>query len=85
MSKQTLVERIERLAIVMGPIATAECDQMYREILADVQEIERSRDALNELARYFTSGNGVSVERATIYAKDFYRIAVLQKTGADKS
>jgi len=31
--------------------------------------------ALNELAKYFVSGNSVPVERATIFAKDFWRIA----------
>lgn len=31
-------------------------------------------DVLDELARYFTSGNSVPVERATIRAKDFWRI-----------
>lgn len=34
-------------------------------------------DALKELAKYFTSGNSVPVERATILAKDFWRITGL--------
>ena len=34
-------------------------------------------DAIDELARYFVSGNGVPVERATILAKDFWRITGL--------
>jgi len=37
-------------------------------------EIASLRNAQSELARYFTSGNGVPVERATILAKDFWRI-----------
>ncbi len=37
-------------------------------------EIERIRTAQAELAKYFTSGNCVPVERATILAKDFWRI-----------
>ena len=32
------------------------------------------REALQELARYFTSGNSVPIERATIRAEDFWRI-----------
>ena len=34
--------------------------------------------ALAELAKYFTSGNCVPVERATISAKDFWRITGLE-------
>lgn len=34
-------------------------------------------DSIDELARYFESGNGVPVERATILAKDFWRITGL--------
>jgi hypothetical protein len=37
-------------------------------------EIDRLRAALAELAKYFTSGNSVPVERATILAKDFCSI-----------
>jgi hypothetical protein len=33
--------------------------------------------AISELAKYFTSGNNVPVERATIMAKDFWRITGL--------
>jgi len=33
--------------------------------------------ALDELAKYFTSGNEIPVERATILAKDFWRITGL--------
>lgn len=40
-------------------------------------EAERMRNALAELARYFTSSNSVPVERATILAKDFWRITAL--------
>lgn len=42
-----------------------------------LDEIERLRHAMGELARYFTSGNSVPVERATILAKDFWRITGL--------
>jgi len=35
------------------------------------------KDGVQELAKYFTSGNGVPVERATILAKDFFRITGL--------
>ena len=42
-----------------------------------LDEIERLRTAQSELARYFTSGNSVPVERATILAKDFWRITGL--------
>jgi len=37
-------------------------------------ELERLRNAVAELTRYFSSGNDVPVERATILAKDFWRI-----------
>ena len=38
--------------------------------------------ALAELAKYFTSGNCVPVERATISAKDFWRITGLETPNA---
>lgn len=40
----------------------------------NADEIMRLQTSLNELARYFTSGNSVPVERATIKAADFWRI-----------
>lgn len=42
-----------------------------------LERVERQRDALNELARYFTSGNRIPVERAVICAEDFWRITGL--------
>lgn len=36
---------------------------------------EQAEQALSEIARYFTSGNEVPVERATIKASDFWRIS----------
>ena len=42
-----------------------------------LNEIERLQKAQYELARYFTSGNSIPVERATILAKDFWRITGL--------
>jgi hypothetical protein len=51
---------------------------MYRdECRAKEAEAEQMRSALAELARYFTSGNSVPVERATILAMDFWRITGL--------
>ena len=41
------------------------------------KEIDRLRSVVAELMLYFTSGNGVPVERATILAKDFWRITGL--------
>jgi hypothetical protein len=41
-------------------------------------ENARMREALVELARYFTSRNDVPVERATIHAKDFWRVTGMQ-------
>ena len=38
--------------------------------------------ALAELAKYFTSGNCVPVERATIAAKDFWQITGLETPNA---
>lgn len=46
-------------------------------------EAERLRKALAELARYFTSGNSVPVERASITAKDFWRITGLAPADVD--
>lgn len=43
---------------------------------ADI-ELARLQGALAQLARYFTSGNSVPVERATIRAEDFWRITGL--------
>lgn len=60
-----------------GPCA---CRFVRREEFGEAEQVEwcglhaKQRDALNELVRYFTSGNGVPVERATIHAKDFWRI-----------
>jgi hypothetical protein len=42
----------------------------------------RRLNALNELARYFTSGNSVPVEQATILANDFWRITGLTPNAA---
>lgn len=39
--------------------------------------------AIAELAKYFTSGNCVPVERATILAKDFWRITGLEPSNAN--
>lgn len=39
-----------------------------------IAERDKLRNALAELALYFTSGNEVPVERATIRAADFWRI-----------
>jgi len=39
-----------------------------------VDELERLKKAIEELKRYFTSGNQVPVDRATIKAEEFYRI-----------
>jgi hypothetical protein len=38
---------------------------------------DEALEAIAELAKYFTSGNAVPVERATISAKDFWRITGL--------
>lgn len=40
----------------------------------EYEQLKTAKAALSELARYFTSGNDVPVERATILAKDFWRI-----------
>lgn len=59
------------------------CKFVRREDFGEAEQTEwcgrhaKQRDALNELARYFTSGNSVPVERATILAKDFWRITGL--------
>ena len=50
---------------------------MLRQGTAYRIEAGQKRAALSELARYFTSGNGIPVERATILAKDFWRITGL--------
>lgn len=42
-----------------------------------VEQSNKQQEALRELAKYFTSGNSVPVERATILAKDFWRITGL--------
>lgn len=39
-----------------------------------IQEIQRLNTTLDELQAYFTSGNDIPVERATIKASEFYRI-----------
>lgn len=41
------------------------------------RKIADSVNAVSELAKYFTSGNSVPVERATIRADDFWRITGL--------
>lgn len=38
------------------------------------KEINRLNKIINDLSLYFTSGNSIPVERATILAKDFWRI-----------
>lgn len=47
-------------------------------------ELQRLQNAVAELASYFTSGNGVPVERATILAKDFWRITGLTPSAGGK-
>ena len=42
-----------------------------------ISDIVSKEYVLQELAKYFTSGNDVPVERATILAKDFFRITGL--------
>jgi len=42
-----------------------------------VEQSNKQQEVLRELAKYFTSGNAVPVERATILAKDFWRITGL--------
>lgn len=49
----------------------------YLEAKCKQQEV-----AMAELAKYFTSGNCVPVERATIMAKDFWRITGLEPSNA---
>ena len=41
-------------------------------------ELERMKEAMISLARYFTSGNDVPVERAVIRAEDFWRITGME-------
>ena len=50
----------------------------YLEAKCKQQEV-----AIAELAKYFTSGNCVPVERATIMAKDFWRITGLEPSNAN--
>ncbi len=63
-----------------GPCA---CRFVRRKEFGEAEQVEwcglhaKWRDALNELALYFTSGNSVPVERATIRAEDFWRITGL--------
>lgn len=40
-----------------------------------VLELKKFQKAVNELKQYFTSHNGVPVDKATIKAEDFWRIA----------
>ena len=40
----------------------------------DNKEINRLNKIIADLSLYFTSGNSIPVERATILAKDFWRI-----------
>lgn len=47
---------------------------------AAIDEIERNRAAIAELAKYFTSGNSIPVDQATIKATDFWRITGLDAT-----
>ena len=48
--------------------------QCQRKIRKQELEIEYLRKQLDELKKYFTSTNDIPVERATILAKDFWRI-----------
>ena len=50
---------------------TVYCTFCHKESIMPLPPAEA---ALEELALYFTSENGVPVERATILAKDFWRI-----------
>lgn len=45
-------------------------------------EIARQRKALETLAKYFTSGNLIRVDQATIKSDDFWRITGMQVPNA---
>lgn len=44
------------------------------ECIKTQKEVNRLLDQIDELKKYFTSGNDIPVERATILAKDFWKI-----------
>ena len=54
---------------------------MAYETVADIiAERDRLKKALKTLAKYFTSGNSIPVDQATIKASDFWRITGLDST-----
>ncbi|MEQ9131123.1 MAG: hypothetical protein RJQ08_13555 [Salinisphaeraceae bacterium] len=69
-----------RSSDLLGGLVRPECWDFAMEFLGSPEDaevvayVERLEGSLAELARYFTSGNSVPVERATIKANDFWRI-----------
>lgn len=49
-------------------------DYYIKEIIKVEREKDKLQYQIDELKKYFTSGNPIPVERATILAKDFWRI-----------
>lgn len=48
--------------------------ELCSRIAAEAERLRRHEKAIKELKLYFTSGNNVPVERATIMAADFWKI-----------
>ena len=72
--------RIEHIIDIINrnPNVVERCE--YIEFTKElIQEIQRLNTTLDELQAYFTSGNDISVERATIKASEFYRITQRSK------
>lgn len=72
--------RIERIIDIINrnPYVVERCEYIgfTKEL---IEEIQRLNTALDELQEYFTSGNDIPVERATIKASEFYRITQRSK------
>ena len=69
MSKENLEQRKPvPLDCALGCLADSADDQQI------LREWRAYRKAVAELNQYFTSGNSIPGERATILAKDFWRI-----------
>lgn len=69
---------VEKLRDIDAVGRIEDCGHSARDCAEAADEIERLRLVVAELAKYFTSGNCVPVERATILAKDFWRITGLE-------